>query len=71
MRESRPTRPFVLRADMIPLIHVNDRELSVDVKDKLDAVGKHKALKGKRREGRGHGGLGDMGDVRCEMGNVR
>ena len=38
VREPRPPRLLVLRADVVPLVDVHDRELAVDVQDDLQAV---------------------------------
>ena len=39
MRESGATRPFVLRSDVVPDIHRNDRHLVGFVDDDVQAVG--------------------------------
>jgi hypothetical protein len=38
MRETRPARPLVLRADVIPDVHRHDRHVMVFVNDDVEAV---------------------------------
>ena len=38
VREAGAARPLVLRADVEPLVDVDDRQLAVDVQDDLQAV---------------------------------
>ncbi len=53
--EPRPARLLVLRADVEPLVHVDDRELPVDVQDDLQAV-RERVLLERDLRGRGVGG---------------
>ena len=54
VREARAARLLVLRADVEPLIHVDDRQLAIDVQDDLQAVRQRVLLElDLRRRGRG------------------
>ena len=44
VREAGPPRLLVLRADVVPLVDVDDRQLAIDVQDHLQAVGEHVLL---------------------------
>ncbi len=60
--EAGPSRHFVLRADVEPLVHVDDRQLAIDVQDQLQAVRQHVLFERDLRRRRRH---------RCRDGSSR
>ncbi len=44
MREAGPPLLFVLGSNVVPLVHVDDRQLAIDVQDHLQTVGKRVLL---------------------------
>ena len=60
VREAGAARRLVLRADVEPLVDVDDRQLAIDVQDQLQAVRQHVLLEGDLgRRGRGRHEPGD------------
>jgi hypothetical protein len=51
VREAGPAEPFVLRSDVVPLVHVDDRQLAIHVEDDLEPVRQRVLLELDLRDG--------------------